>query len=69
VSEFPKKQANPIELEIEKIRDPARYSTALHRTVTRLLPPVVHVYSDKSNPLVIISSVALPGSVSKRTTS
>ena len=45
------------------------YFTALHRTVTRLLPPDVQVYSDKSNPLVIISSVAFPGSVSKRTTS
>ena len=42
---------------------------ALHRTVTRLLPPGVQVYSDKSKPLVIISCVALAGSVSKSTTS
>ena len=43
--------------------------TYWHRTVTLLPPPVVQVYSDRSNPLVIISLVAVLGSVSKRTTS
>jgi hypothetical protein len=45
------------------------FFTALHRTVIRLPPPAVQVYSDKSNPLVIISLAAFPGSVSRRTTS
>ena len=40
----------------------------LHRTVTRLAPPGVQVYRDKSKPLAIISSVAVAGSVSKSTT-
>ena len=40
-----------------------------HLTVTRLLPPGVHVYSDRSNPLLIISFVAFAVNVSRRKTS
>ena len=40
-----------------------------HRTVTRLLPPGVQVYSDRSKPLFIIASMAVGIRVSSRTTS
>ena len=59
-----RKNSNPTTRHLESVKSADR-----HLTVTRLLPPGVHVYSDRSNPLLIISFVAFAANVSNRKTS